>query len=271
MQTFTPDPTKLFRSRLWCWGTLVVATIAFAVCNVVPLGELELFWYLTGLLAVIAPINVYLAESDYARHAFALADDSAAHGNSVVSFRDLDEFVWQIAPFPQTDNGGCRFVSGETTIEIRFNYLSDDDAINCLKTLRQSVPVHLQKNWPQFCHTTALRLHNEMHHPDRELPPPAVDEQQPLKQSSNRRGRVLLAFIIGGFIASLGLGTFLERLGLPNATLWCLGVFIVVKMALQASMVSNRPVIERNYDAAQQIWQTEVMGESTPETSAPVA
>ena len=264
MQTFTPDTTKLLHSRLWCWGTLIGSVIAFTVCCFLPLdGENKLFWYLTAFLAAISPINVYFAECDYARHYFTLADDSVTYGGDVIALRELDDFLWQIAPFPQTDNGGCRFDDGSTAIEIRFKYLSDVDALNCLKSLRELVPLELQRNWPQFCHTTALRLHNEMPHPERELPPPAEDEQQPLSKSNNRRRRFLLAFIVGGFIVSLGVGALLERLGLPNAILWCLGIFMVAKMAAQASMVTNRPIVERKYLAAQQTWQTEVVDAST--------
>ena len=272
MQTFTPDPTKLFHSRLWCWGALVGSVIAFLICNVVALDpEIGFMWYLTAFLVANMVLVVYLAEHDYKQHEFSLSQDSVRHSHDVITLSQLDDFVWQIAPFPQTDNGGCRFVSGNSTIEFRFKYLSDDDAMACLKWLRKSIPLELQRNWPQYCHTTALRLHNEMHHPERELPPPEEDEQQPLKQSNNRRGWLLLAFIVGGFVISFAVGAILERLGFPNAMAWSVGVFFIAQMIARASMVTNRPIVERKYLAAQQIWQTEVMKGSTVNVNSPVA
>jgi hypothetical protein len=224
-----------------------------------------------GVYGCHAVFVVYGAERDYKQHQFSFSQTSISQSQSVISLGRLDDFVWQIAPFPQTDNGGCRFVSGDSTIEIRFKYLSDNDAMACLKWLRKSIPLELQRNWPQYCHTTALRLHNEMHHPQRELPPPNEDEQQPLKQSNNRRGWLLLAFIVGGFVISLAVGAFLERLGLPNAMAWSAGVFFIAQMFARASMVVNRPIVERKYLAAQQVWQTEVMEDSTVNIDSPVA
>lgn len=272
MQIFTPDSTKLLHSRLWCWGTLLGSIVAFTICSVVVLTpETRLLWYLTAILVVNATLVVYLAERDYKYHQFSLSQTSISAGHQTIPFNQLDQLTWQIAPFPQTDNGGCRFRSGDTTIDIRFNYLSDYDAIVCFKSVRQIIPLELQRNWPEFCHTTALRLHNQMHQPGRELPPPEREEQQSLKESNTLRERFLLGFIVGGFFISLVVGALLERLGIPNSMPWCLGIFMVTKMFAQPSMVINRPVVERKYHAAQQIWQTEVVDGTSVGSNAPVA
>lgn len=259
MPRYEPDARKLFYSRLWCWGSLVLGVCGFTVCSVIPLpDEGMLFFYLAAGLLITSTVTVILAELDYRKNIFALSDNSVSNGDHEMSLEDIDDLTWQCG-IAHDDNGGCLMSYGDRRIVIRFDYLSDRDALECVKTLREAVPADLQLNWPAFCHAIGLRLFYAIHHPGRKLPAPAEDEAHAIKEFNKRGQNFLLCFLFGGFAIAMGAGALLEWLGVPNAIPWSLGLFIAVRLIGQAIVALYSPTVARRFEESQRIWLNDVM------------
>lgn len=260
MSHFVPDSTKLIRSRLWCWGTLVALSVAFVVCLCFASGDAVFVCYSLACGLILQPIVIVLAERDYGKNTFQLTTTHLIQNGCAIALADVDEFDWQGGPFPQTDQGGCWLACGDTTMQIRFDYLSAYAAFACIKQLRATVPSERQRNWPEFCNSIALRLFFDLHHPGRQLPALPEKDFAASDKPTGRQSGYHFLLSLGGLATALGIGYLLGEYGVPNALPWSVGIFAVARLFLRVRRALQPPAVPRKFAEAQQIWETGVAG-----------
>ena len=263
MREFSIDPRKKLRSRLWHWGVLSASVVGWVALSLFPLPkEMGLLYYLVAFLAIDSALLVFLAEREYAVNEFTFDGQSCGQGRQQIRISDVEQLVWVCGMFPQTDKGGCELKSNQAGISILFGYLSDQQTLQLIKLLRQTIPADRQRNWPRYCHSIALRIFFQLRHPDRDLPEPTAEEAESQERAAKRRGRVMFGILFFGLALACAVYLCLDWVGIRYATGWAFGVVVVARIAAQALAFYLIPSADRAFIESQRVWDEEVVNAS---------